>query len=514
MALVNPSSLYTSGAVKLDSTPSLNFYNQLLLRRQAKKDALDQYYQKMMDTMGGQEYKMRPIDIEEGWQQKLNDWQSFYLNPDNRKAILNPSKHGYEAINRFNSMYNDLRADTRKSTDRLAQEKTINEHRLSGRWIPTDGDIDEASNLAKSIYDPTRFMGDKDEQTGITVQREPNVSNLSPNIPDPTPAEKNQMIHYATGQIKPTTTAGEPDKKLGMIEYTTAYTPNDVKSIATNYANTVAGNKKFLNSYERLLHDNIHYLSYNEAYHKYFQKDIESPEEMAAAEAIMQTEAATSKKPMKWTDPEEKYRFEQARQKNRLELLGKSQGFQSWLKKQPSWKDLSGNDEDTLGAMNVLNEAKSIVMNPKNIHADDEGKNVHIEFSDPTVLKQFKDLDPSSKDAPSGLDYDFSRNKLNLIYPDGGRQEVDPKTYLKLKVKQSFPNKDIGTINNMVDKYYDDHGANLYKALKELGTPSAQPQKQKSYNYNGKTYSQDQIEKGAKHYGISVEEYLKQLGIK
>lgn len=37
---------------------------------------------------------------------------------------------------------------------------------------------------------------------------------------------------------------------------------------------------------------------------------------------------------------------------------------------------------------------------------------------------------------------------------------------------------------------------------------------QRSYNYKGKTYTQEQIEKGAKHYGISTQEYLKQLGIK
>jgi hypothetical protein len=36
----------------------------------------------------------------------------------------------------------------------------------------------------------------------------------------------------------------------------------------------------------------------------------------------------------------------------------------------------------------------------------------------------------------------------------------------------------------------------------------------KTYNVSGKTYSQEQIEKGAKHYGLTVDEYLKQLGIK
>ncbi len=310
MALINPSSLYSEGAVTVDSTPSVNFYAQLMAKKQAKKDALDQYYTKLMDDTQGKENQMRSNDIEEGWQQKLNDWQNFYMNPENRKAITNPSKYGYEKANRFNSMHQDLLSDARKSKEQLDQEKIVNAHRLSGHWFPTDNDMAEVHNISKSIYDPSRKITDTDPQTGLQIQREPSVNNLSVNVPDVTPAEKNQMMKGAMGNIKPTEVAGEPDKANGLITYTSGYKPDDVKSIATNYANNVASNRKFMNSYERLMHDEPTYNRYNQAYKKYF------PEE-----AAMNAEATTGSRVQKYTDPNEWYKRQAVRHANSLENI-------------------------------------------------------------------------------------------------------------------------------------------------------------------------------------------------
>ena len=322
MALINPPSLYTAGAVKFDSTPSVNFYAQLMARQQAKRDALDQYYSKLMSDTEGRENQMRTSDIEQGWGQKFNDWQSFYMNPQNRKAILNPSKYGYEKVNKFNMMHQDLIADARKSTQELGKEKLINEHRISGKWFPTDSDVNEAHQISKSIYDPSRKIVDTDPSTGMQVERDPDVSYLSLNIPDVTPTEKNQMMKGAVGKIEPATVAGEPDKARGLITMTSAYRPEDVKSIATNYANNVAQNRKFTNSYERLMHDEATYHKYNEVFKKYFPEagDIQTPTQMAAAEAAINAEGATSTKVQKWTDPQEWYARENVRQRHRLQL--------------------------------------------------------------------------------------------------------------------------------------------------------------------------------------------------
>jgi hypothetical protein len=63
------------------------------------------------------------------------------------------------------------------------------------------------------------------------------------------------------------------------------------------------------------------------------------------------------------------------------------------------------------------------------------------------------------------------------------------------------------TLNGNLDTYFNNFKSD--KEDKQDGKESG-----KEYKYNGKTYTQKQIEKGAKHYGYSVEEYLKKLGIK
>ena len=46
------------------------------------------------------------------------------------------------------------------------------------------------------------------------------------------------------------------------------------------------------------------------------------------------------------------------------------------------------------------------------------------------------------------------------------------------------------------------------------GEPKKEEPKGKTYNVGGKTYTESQLEKGAKYYKLSLDEYKKQLGIK
>jgi len=467
MALINPPSLYTAGAVKFDSTPSVNFYAQLMARQQAKRDALDQYYSKLMSDTEGRENQMRTSDIEQGWGQKFNDWQSFYMNPQNRKAILNPSKYGYEKVNKFNMMHQDLIADARKSTQELGKEKLINEHRISGKWFPTDSDVNEAHQISKSIYDPSRKIVDTDPSTGMQVERDPDVSYLSLNIPDVTPTEKNQMMKGAVGKIEPATVAGEPDKARGLITMTSAYRPEDVKSIATNYANNVAQNRKFTNSYERLMHDEATYHKYNEVFKKYFPEagDIQTPAQMAAAEAAMNAEGATSSKVQKWTDPQEWYSHEATRKRNRIQIAKMNLGNAAWLKTQPNYKDLQGSDDDIVSTNKIIGEVSDITRNGKP-SAEGHG---WVDINEPTILSGFKDLAPSTTSPPNGMRYNPYTNQMKFVYTDNkGNEEyvgIEPSSYLNYKVKQSYPNKDIGNINNALRDVYDRAGGRLESML-------------------------------------------------
>lgn len=68
-----------------------------------------------------------------------------------------------------------------------------------------------------------------------------------------------------------------------------------------------------------------------------------------------------------------------------------------------------------------------------------------------------------------------------------------------------------GKDNSVIDKINagEDDGTVIGQANKDKAAD-----KSKTYSLNGKKFTRDQIEKGAKKYGLSVDEYMKQTGIK
>lgn len=236
MPTQNPSNLYMGDAVVLDSRPSVNLALQLMAKQQAKKDALDKYYSKLIDDTTGNEDKMRPIDIEQGWGKKLNDWQMFYMNPENKKNILNPNRDGYKTVNRLNAMHQDLIADARKSKDFLSQEMKVAALNNSGHWNPTDADKDEAHQLSKSIYDNSRMITEGDEVSGLPITREPSINKLSTNYPAFDANKQSQFSKNVIGEIKPKYDESKArfDSKSGEIFLPKNYSQEDIKKIADN----------------------------------------------------------------------------------------------------------------------------------------------------------------------------------------------------------------------------------------------------------------------------------------
>lgn len=148
------------------------------------------------------------------------------------------------------------------------------------------------------------------------------------------------------------------------------------------------------------------------------------------------------------------------------------------------------NTEDLLSADSTLKEAASIIKNGvplkvENYKGSKKSKVVY-EVSDPTILQTFGKIDKDGNVAntPDVIQYDKDTDELNLVYyqresdddgkPTGvikttnsGKRLVDrtiplnSRTWLKQKVKQANPNKDIGGVNNLVEEVFTKAGGNL-----------------------------------------------------
>lgn len=146
-------------------------------------------------------------------------------------------------------------------------------------------------------------------------------------------------------------------------------------------------------------------------------------------------------------------------------------------------------NEDVLGANSVLKEAASIISKGVPVVSknwNDTGKTKTVsEIADPTVLQTFATLDKDGNivNRPDVVQYDKDTDELNLIYYQKEKDEygkftgaikmakgnrlvdrvvpINSRTWLKQKVKQTFPNKDIGGVNNIVETAFEKSGGNL-----------------------------------------------------
>lgn len=183
--------------------------------------------------------------------------------------------------------------------------------------------------------------------------------------------------------------------------------------------------------------------------------------------------------------------------------------------------DKADND-DLLSADSVIKEAASIInkgtpIETFNYAGPKTGKKTLYEISDPTLLRDFGKIDKDGNvtNVPDVIHYDKQKDQLNLIYwkrakdSDGnstgeievqknGRKNVDrivpldSRTWLKQKVKQSYPNKDIGGVNNIVEEVFTKAGGNLTSLTQKVfGNQEAPKQPMSKKGKDGKVYTSE-----------------------
>lgn len=294
MALINDPRLYSGGSERLDSRPHTQLYAQLMQRKQAKEDALDQYYQNLHKSINPA--GMRTKDIDGGFSKKLSDWTAFGTQNSNR--IKNPKTPEDRVLaNQHMGMYQDLLMDINKSKEAAAQEMELAKQKISGKWNPTDDDMDVASAIGASIYEPQYY---KDPE----IRTKPyTLNDLSLNVPQVTPKEQEEFYKAAVGNLKPGKTYDETklrrDKISGQvfIPYQQSYEQDAVKKIGDNAGVLFPGNRTPIGvHYEKLLHDPNFFEEANQAYQSVYGKDeiVDTPKKAAQAAAIMNTRADVS----------------------------------------------------------------------------------------------------------------------------------------------------------------------------------------------------------------------------
>lgn len=490
-----PSNLYSGGAVVFNNQPSVNLYAQLMARKQARQESLDQYYQNLHKNINAA--GMRTQDISGGFSEKVAGWEKHFM--ENRQKILNPrTPQDREAAIQNQSMYQDLLMDVQKSKDASQQELELGKQKLSGKWNPTESDLQVAHKISNSIYSQDYYK-DKAYTQPYTI------NDLSLNVPEFYPKAQEEFDKASLGDMKPGKIYDEKamrkDKSTGQvfIPFQQSFSEDQIKRRADMAANLVTSSRSAKVHYERLLDDPNWVVGAGNAYKQVYGGDgiLRTPQEAAKADAILKTKRdITSGEELRKDETlafQRQQMMENIRQANRIEMLGLHEKA----------KALGAASEDVWIDNYIDKVTEDAKQGNKGLFgAGKEGYEISI---DPTIAKAFT----RDGKSPDKLVVTVDGKYVPIFY----KRDKDGNLLPKEKGSVVPAVSDVLSVPISKEQFKLAMGgkAGVKQLNKEM---SNQGQTQKKYSYNGKTYSYEQIEKAAKQNNLSVEDYIKKAGIK
>lgn len=489
MPLHNDNRLYSGGAVTFNTQPSVNFYANLLARKAAREDALDEYYRKLPSTIN--DAGMRDQERPE-LNKRVNDIMEYSIK--NKEALRNPRSDNGKAQYELEKMYRDAHGFVNTSKDLAKTDLEIGKKRLEGNspWLFDD---DEMINTLAAHHLP---LNDPNHRS---------IDLATLDVP-PKPygaKEIGEDWKVAVGEMKARKTQDEANARKDattgtvIIPYKEVYEPNQVKQIAENFGNIVSGDKGKQRQFLKMAEDKPTYDSYNKAFKSVYgiDKDISSATDMAKAHAIIKAQVPIGQGEDRIADTGLAFRrqqmLENIKQANRKEML----------RLHEKAKALGAAAEDIWIDSYIDKLTEEAKTGEKGLFgAGKQGYEVAI---DPTLAKALT-RDGKSPDklvvtedgkyVPIFYKYD---SKGNLIPKEKG--SVIPAVSETLSVP----------ITKEQLKLAMGGRAGVKQLNKEMG--ASEPEKNE-YIYNGKKFTKEQIEKAAKQNNMSVEDYIKKAGIK
>ena len=312
MALHNPNSLYTGGNVRFDATPTTSLYLQLYRAKKAelkaRKEATEKYIRDLPFKINSEGMRIKDIDA---YEEAIKDLTQY--------GAANIDKLAEGDIKAQTTLQQLLQRARGITVQSKAAEKTmqpINSELMTGKFTPTSDMLIGIQSANNSLYEMTPDGKVKRDENGMFV---PN-----PNYAPYDPTKYEFPLNYdATGALTRWTKGMDKvlldkpknigsDNQTGQVfrEETMGFSPEGLKLMAENAATDVANNfnktgQYFKHKFDEMEVDSPEFKKLNEAYQSVYPNDlIDSPEKLAAGEAIVYGQSLTKKDIKPVTDTE------------------------------------------------------------------------------------------------------------------------------------------------------------------------------------------------------------------
>jgi hypothetical protein len=444
------SEAYGGGAVVFNNLPYLQMRQNMLARQEAKQQAVDNYYRDLSKSLTPA--GMAGNDVED-FTNKVNTWRDYVTK--NRDVLSDPRNPNYgEALNESGYLYNDALGHAESSKRKVADGDRFNQLRLSHpEYTITDNGMTE---LSRSMQ-PVMKGGGNLDWAAVAYN------------PKDNPFTADDLIKYRKSMSdnfkmdKSISTPTLIGLKTKAIEKTSSYSDKTVSDMA-DYAHTLyKSNPAFKHFVDAQLDDPNVYSEANKKFKEIYgeQYDIKHGEEMAATLLMPQ---------LKVTDTQP-YAYSPT---------------------------IINNNNNLPGNGSLINDVYDEIIR---IGANHKNYIPFNELSNTAQAALTKDL--------IGDDKSLGVNRLAVTKNKNGDWRLS-----------KVVTNDNGTVTNVRDLYrITEKGINLLantaQKQKQVIISQGNPQgSNKSYKYNGKTYTTEQLTKAAQASGMSIDDYIKQLGLK
>lgn len=498
MAIHNPGDLYNGAAQVVNTQPYIAFASNMLARKQAKEDALDNYYRDLNKSVNPVGVRNQDMAL---FYKKSQDMQKFWQ--QNKDKIKNPRLDNGAAQTEYDQRFQDARDHINESKYAEQKIKPFNDML---------GDPDKRDRVTdKMIYDAHLHnlpLGDPN-------RKEFDLTNETFN---PKPFEVKDWQDYfknAGADIKPDkneiTVSTDPNDKFSQIETTTSkYSPDKLKALGDG------AREDYLNS------NRLQY-SFDKS-HPFKEWKEEHPEQFQSLNDVFK-QAYGNNAEIK--DDSDLFA---------ATVLHKKVEPTSTAKRVENYGARLSAQEDKERRMAALNDAYTkghIALQHALSKADKETAGVWIDnyvdkkideaiggreekIGNNWVKTKEIALDPVLEKAltVNGTTADFI-----TVLPDGKIRYGLYKRTVDSKTKESSVIKTGNTyaIDQESTRTISKDGLKLalgkQSGVKQMNKEMSSNSGAKSYKYNGKSYTEDQLSKAASASGMSLQDYKKQLGL-
>lgn len=461
--------IYTFGQLRVDTTPLAALQGKLLAQRQAKDEALNKYFEKQMGSLSREGiYENDVEDYDKSIAELKNYWKQ------NAQSI---KKGGQSKID-FDNRVQEIKDLVYKSKEKKKDLLEANKLRLDGK-IDTDDDLLVIQKIEKRIKDPSRLKADGTPYS---------FKDFSAFVPVFDPNKRKSFFSVVSDGMKPEVEKSIKKTPLpgGDIEETfeLSYTPEQLKFMQERAALSLATDKVANNYYQKLKAnpnkpENASVIAKlkqawdNSGLHQ--GDEMDSPEDFAMADVLL--EFYQKPKPTK----------------------SKTYNITKASSERGAGKPAKGVDLSEYDMLGAYTESKGVKT---------KGLFGGLFGGGGKTLVYRKDIDPNDYKLIAGNDVipymDNSGNEYFIVDPNTGDWQAENATISASSVAR----RNLDRTSLAEEK----RGGTGLKPGAPI--PGKSVSSKKSYNVGGKTFTLEQMKKGASKAKMSLDEYLKSIGAK